>query len=482
VVPPPAPFALTGLGAVHNIGDTKHHIVRYTPTGSSRYAEFFDGETTEVFTAGVPVTISPPPFGLNPGATELSDSGGAEVDPSQYTVDPVGGTVTLVSGSTYSGQSLGVSYQPTVTVTGPEQGIHVLASARPTAPQVTRVVPAWKVVGPKGKKPISYERQGGFLRVYLDRPWFSSGVTELLGVVTLPPSGVSTQPIPPTQTKLVTMTGLDPISLADPSLTVTTSPQDFGDTVHIPAIPGRPAYTNPPQVGLVENPGFEYQIFPYPVNFDSVTNQWYADVNLDFPSGQAPPPGYFVRLALVRFQPYANVGAEVSPVVVATYAQPVADRSVSISPVSPTLLRVEVDGPAYQGFRPASLNVGDGTVGELDDINNPWSTDPYSLPAHPNPPSTSAMVVEVQVQNTSQGLSGDLAWAPAPGTSPVLMDAIFEQSTVVWASDVTLPKPIGGPTKMRLRISEIDFYQSTSAPTSVDTTQRRPFVAHIPIN
>jgi len=91
-------------------------------------------------------------------------------------------------------------------------------------------------------------------------------------------------------------------------------------------------------------------------------------------------------------------------------------------------------------------------------------------------------VVEVQVQNTSQGLSGDLAWAPAPGTSPVLMDAIFEQSTVVWASDVTLPKPIGGPTKMRLRISEIDFYQSTSAPTSVDTTQRRPFVAHIPIN
>ena len=64
--------------------------------------------------------------------------------------------------------------------------IKILNSARPAAPKVKYVVPTfgWENKElPEG--PVS-RRCGGGLRVYLDRPWYSSGDGELLGVVVRP--------------------------------------------------------------------------------------------------------------------------------------------------------------------------------------------------------------------------------------------------------------------------------------------------------
>ena len=82
-----------------------------------------------------------------------------------------------------------------ITHLGPTVELNVPSSRRPEPPEVLYVVPTWtwetrKLPGfslPRGigrLSPTSLRtRSGGGLRVYLDRPWYSSGVDELLGVV-----------------------------------------------------------------------------------------------------------------------------------------------------------------------------------------------------------------------------------------------------------------------------------------------------------
>lgn len=497
VTPPPSPFALSSApGVTHDLGDTKFHLVSYTATGTSRFAEFFRTQVSNDWNDTNPVQFTEPPptgLGVNAASVEVTDIASGDLLPDDYyTVDPVACTLALVpdepgtsTPNPYIGHALTVSFEPVVTLSGAAKDVFVLSSSRPAPPQVAKVVPAWQLAGPAGsarKTGIRYARTGGFLRVYLDRPWFSSGADELLGVVTLDPAYSSIDPPGDPQAKLVTLMGLDPISLADPSLYTSTTPQDFGGTVKAPNPPGRPPYAKPyPLVTLAEDPSNLYQVNPYVPTFDPDTQLWYVDVDLQFAGGQEPPPGYFVRLALVRFQPYSISGVEVSPVVLASFSQPVSDRSVLIVAASPTLLRVQISGPAYQGFRPADDAALEDAGQIVEDYLNDWSTDPYSYPGDPRPPQTSAMVCQVQVQDTSTGLSGDLAWVPAASSSPVMLSPVFEGSGVSWAGDVTLPATLPGATKMRLHVSEIDYYDSTEAPAALDTTRRRPFVAHIPL-
>ncbi|WP_353807626.1 hypothetical protein [Agromyces sp. SYSU T00194] len=76
-----------------------------------------------------------------------------------------------------------------VTAVGPVLAqVDVPSSARPDAPLVKYIVPTWEWheehLGVRGS-PLAVRRvrTGGGLRVYLGRPWFSSGPDELLGVV-----------------------------------------------------------------------------------------------------------------------------------------------------------------------------------------------------------------------------------------------------------------------------------------------------------
>jgi hypothetical protein len=241
-------------------------------------------------------------------------------------------------------------------------------------------------------------------------------------------------------------------------------------------IAGRPNYANPPKIALDEDPTTAYNIYPYAVTYDETSQKWYADVHIGWPLGKAPPPGYMVRLGLVRFQPYAYPGAEVSRVALASYVQPVPDRAVTVINSGPQAVRVVVGGPGYQGFRPANPPGENSAV--VDDVDNNFALQPFSYGG--GQPVTSTMVVDVQIQDTSTGLSGDLAWRSA--TNPVSLSPIFEGPMCYWTDTVTLPYPIGGTTPMRLRVSELDYYTGTGAPAQVDTSFRRPFVAHIPVS
>jgi hypothetical protein len=490
VVPALETFALFNKpGATHDIGDTKFHMVTYQATGTSRFAEFFRSyPPASIVASTTPIQLSNKDLGLDPGSLQIVDVNNDDVPDTEYTVDPAGGTITFNADSTYLGQSLDVSWIPTITSEGAPTTIPILASARPAPPKVLKVAPAWEILGPEGSLAthIAYGRAGGYLRVYLDRPWWSSGANELLGVVTLPRAlQTNTPPLDP-PARLGTVLGLDPISLADPSLHFSTTPQFLGGVTTLPtSIPGRSGYTNPAHIALSEDPsGTLYNIYPYEVNYDYTTNQWYADIQFKFPGGaDVPPPGYFIRLALVRFQPYAWPGAEVSPVTLATFAQPVSDRAVVVTQVPKTnMVKVSVAGPGYEGFRPVVGPAADAPPGKTDfDYENPFAPDPYSL-APPNAPTTSTMVADWQVQNLDTGLPGELAWTFDDSVPPVVLQPTFNGGIVTWTGETEIPFPVGGSTPMRLRISEIDYYQGGStAPVIVDTTMRRPFICHIPI-
>ncbi|HUB71072.1 MAG TPA: hypothetical protein VL984_11670, partial [Acidimicrobiales bacterium] len=486
VVPPELPFALYpgGGGAVHTIGDTKHHAISYTCTGTSRFVEFFRRTGTEVFSSAAPVTVDP--LGLDPNEVVLAYQSTVLAVNTDYTVDPKNGTVA-VTNSNYWGKTLDITWAPSDTATGPARLVEVLSSARPAAPKVVKVTPAWAVSdvgGSLASGRISYSRTGGALRVYLQRPWFSSGAGERLGVVAVPPGegsfykGLTQAQI----AQWVTTMGLDPISVSSGNGNYPLSPASFSGTVPVPAVPYRPKYTSPPLLHLVEDPGPgapELAIWPYEVHYDGASQLWFADVGITVGTGEsAPPPGYFVRLALVRFQPYAFPGSEISTVTLATFAQPVVNRAVSVTEGHEAgTVEVTVSGPGYYGYRP--LQPGQKAQYDVDnpDAEHPNSAGPYPA-SSPGARTSSMMLVEIQAQDTSSGLSGDLAWATLEGTSPVPLGQSFSGGPVVTWSGVIRFGRHSGP--LRLRISEVDY--PTSVPTVVNASLRRTFVAFIPLD
>jgi hypothetical protein len=530
IVQPEQPFAFAPNednrthqeSATHHVGDTLHHLVYYTATGTSRFAELFEQTETTSMTVGTAVTLGSAALGLNGASVEVTIGTDKLDNGVDFSVDESARTVTLLAtaarpaGSTYSAQ---IDYQPTVTVTGEARAVEVLSTARPKAPVISQVVPAWQLEGPSGSVDaggISVVRTGGFLRVYLDRPWYTSGGGELLGVVTTVTSPSdsfsSTFPTLPQQS-WVTMMGIDPINYVEASTTPwPVVPNAFADLADMPEVPYRPPYANPPQVHLAEDSEGFYQVWPYEVAYDGGSGRWYADIAPRPGETQEgtypPPPGYFIRLALVRFQPYSiPVGGieggtvEVSPVVTATFAQPVPDRSVSVvtdtADKTGKTVSVTVTGPAYQGWRsPQDLGSLPNIQYDADNLYAPSNTSIYGadIVETVGTQHTSTMVVEVQVQDevlNKLGIEGDLAWKTT-SAGPVLLPPTFSGEVfVTWGGSgsvggnpgsVTLPDPVTSTTKMRLRISEIDYYPDDAAPAAVNTSLRRPFVTLIPLN
>ena len=299
----------------------------------------------------------------------------------------------------------------------------ILSSAPPKAPVVARVSPAWSIEGPlgtaeSGLEPVADRR----LRARLPGPALVllGGGRDVGGGGHHPFAAGRRGTILPANLgpTLVSLMGLDPISASSQDRSYPVVPSAFSGTAPVPPVPYRPAYASPPELSLLENPlGPTMQIWPYEVAFDPVSNYWYADVNITAGSAPGgPPPGYFVRLALVRFQPYSIEGAEISHVTLATFAQPVANRFVSVvqdkaDPTGRSVL-VTVSGPGYYAFRPPNPKTA---VTQVDRLN-PYSAHTYSTePGSYEGVASSTMIVEVQVQDTSSGLAGDLAWTAAAG-------------------------------------------------------------------
>jgi hypothetical protein len=237
--------------------------------------------------------------------------------------------------------------------------LDIPASSRPAAPKVLRVVPAFRWDEQVDAQGLRTRTRRTGVRVVMDRPWYSSGDGEQLGVMLLaadpnppPPApppdpepgpgprpfaGLS-GPIAPSAAALVTQWGTDPTMAV-------------GSDLPAPRMPMPAQFTNAAAVvyGITPaegNPGLAFAVAAFDVLFEPPDDadptasanparhphdgHWFADIDID--PGAADLT--FIRLALVRFQVNAVVDAiadqRVSSVVLADCLQLAPGRSASI--------------------------------------------------------------------------------------------------------------------------------------------------------
>ena len=146
-------------------------------------------------------------------------------------------------------------------------------------------------------------RFGGGLRVYLHRPWFSSGAEELLGVALWSDlNGTLDQDTRDKFKPYFTQWGMDPIWETD-SLTGAPTMQSFPDKIEqdiAVTLEESSAMVTSNRPGRVNVVGFKPE-------FDLTRGLWYADLTINMSNGVYAP---FIRLAIVRYQPHALADAK----------------------------------------------------------------------------------------------------------------------------------------------------------------------------
>jgi hypothetical protein len=344
----------------HEFHDTKYHRVAYAPVAVTRFREYF------------------------PAATNTFDA-------------------TTLAGSAFLAD--------------------VPSSVRPEAPAVLYALPLFAWDTPPGTPGVATRtRRGGGLRIYLDRPWFSSGDGELLGLVFQ--DGTPFLNLPEALKPLVTQWGADPIWAAGPA-------PDRAFAAHF-----KDAVTTGGGLDLAETGVGTVSVAGYPVVFDPHRRLWRADVEIE--TGDAYWP--FIRLALARFQPKSVPGVELSRVVRSDFVQLPPTRVTAITVGVPTI-HVVVKGPVY-------------VDSEL--IRTVGTTLP-SLGGAPASNGLSEIEVVIETCPPAVDPANDLAWTPVGATRVLLVQDPTMPGR--WEGDVTFAGPIT-PGRTRLTVQEFEWLRT----------------------
>ena len=344
-----------GFTVDHAVGDTKYHSVTYNAVASTRFREYFPPDTD-------PVTLIRP--------------------------------------------TLAESLTPAALIAA--QTVDVPNTARPDAPKLQYIVPAFAWNRTSAAGVFTTSRRGGGLRVYLDRPWYSTGDKELLGVV-LRPAGVPIgSPLAEALKKYTSEWGIDPIWPAAETQPLTSG--NFVDSV-----------TTGTNVLLAEL-NERVDVVGYKPEFDPVRQLWYCDVMLE------PATAYFpmVKLALVRFQPTSVDGAHISAVIPADFIQVAPHREVRYDATRLDVdgtLEIDVRGPTYHYMQLEEFGV-------------------------------SEMIVRLE-RRSAIGADGELGWEPFETRRIPSVTRNPELST--WNTTV---RAIPRPTPLRIVVLELERYSN----------------------
>jgi hypothetical protein len=404
----------------HDFGDTQHHEVFYRATATTRFLEYFTEIVSETLSGTAPVVCSS--VGFAPGTVDVRAAGDTATiyrSGVDFTEDDKAGSIARIpGGSIPDGASVAVQFvAPPVIRSSLEKDAKpptkfgylrsIPSTARPPAPDVRYLVPAWNWVTETSPTSPSSSRVGNVLRVYLGRPWFESGIGELLGVVVAnPPLGGA---LPSTLQPFVSGFGSDPVfsvaSVATPKVT------DFGLATHKGLSLLLEEQTD--LIGWVDVAG-------HTVNWDTDRGLWFADISIG--AGQSYFP--FVKLALVRYQPASLPGIQLSRVVQADFIQLTPDRSMGLTYPSDTEVAVEVVGPGYLAT------------------------------AMSGTPDTMRAYLQLKSVETSDP---DLQWIIDPAQPDGTLLAVTSSSATltVWKGTVTLPKA-RGTVPYRILVAEFE--------------------------
>lgn len=340
--------------------------------------------------------------------------------------------------------------------------VKVLNTKRPDGIKLLYAVPSFRWLESEKKLDgnlVRSTRKGGGIRIYMERPWYSSGNGELVGVVLYstekftPASSTNTNKksggfnnmigpkinmmpaavsnvlglldggkldIPEQLTPYVTQWGLDPIWLSAPT------PSD-----NSPRVPNfrEPALVLP-SVSLAEvNESQRFTVVAYEPKFDEERKLWYCDLEVNPGDSYYP----FIRLALVRVQPDslhdAETGKDVycSRVSQSTFCQLAPDREA--------IARIEDDRQSVT----------------VQVIGSTYRT---------NSVGQAGSEIEVAIEKRDAGAgSADLGWTRVVHQR---IDRIHAGN--MWGGLITLPSSVDADT-YRVVITEIEqFFTDPASP------------------
>ncbi|GAA1521255.1 hypothetical protein [Kribbella lupini] len=382
--------------------------------------------------------------------------------------------VTYVpSGTTRYGEYFEPSQLPSEPVEGEPVTLDILSSARPAAPVVLDAVPLlrWEEqTEPDDPFAFRKVRRSG-VRVWLARPWYSSGDGELLGVLVFDPDewfeeNGSWLRWPKA---LQAPDGATSLWAADPVV------QDGGRTSN-PTVPPLLAFDHlvldavetgaaesvdirPPLHGEVlggrdrgwtDEPGNpvavaaavalrdvqhnpEVRVLGYQPEYDEASRRWFADIALQ----ETPALWPFVRLAVARYQPHSIEGNSLSPVALTGWVQPLPTRTLTVGRPDAQHVQVTLTG-VVNWLRPRGPIPG--LPGEQLSADSPTGAAAVQAAR-----LQQTRTVRATIQSRPPG-TGDLAWETV--SSSLLLAVSVDESTTyraTWTGSVVLPPEAGTP-------------------------------------
>jgi hypothetical protein len=283
--------------------------------------------------------------------------------------------------------------------------------------------------------------------VYLERPWFSSGVGEVLGVVLRPEDVDPLSDLAEAMKPYTSQWGTDPVwqsaNVAPLRMEHLENLADKGD--HLPLDELR--RTNNADGRVVHVAGFTPQ-------YDPDRGLWFCDIAFkpENEPGQTSSYFPFVRLALARFQPHSVFSADgldsahLSRVVLADYVQLAPDRRVDYDlndlPASQAIT-INVRGPV--GYRFERPTVMLASLARRD-------------PRVPDP-------------------ADELGWAEFGTPTPLELQNGSSPELSTWKGVVSVPNP--PPSPLRVVVRELEVFPSSDdqATVTVPALQDAPHSA-----
>ncbi|MCX6399973.1 MAG: hypothetical protein NTX33_08605 [Propionibacteriales bacterium] len=452
----------------HELHDTRHRMISYSLEAVSPFVEEFGEENAFNFPPWRTIQLAD--VAIVSGHTTIIDAadGTTYEEGRDFTINsPSPGQVSLTTDSDIptgrqmiarfvrgpiSRFSTEVPASEATTTT-----INILATARPAAPQIEYVLPAyqWGRWVTSASQDTN-KRTGNLLRVWLGRPWFSSGDGEELAVI-CPPGTVQPDAMTPLHS-YVSLIGMDPV---------------WGDT----------KWSGKSGLSTLNSPGIATRKILKPVNFSLATRKlatglrvpelgatdlgaavhvpkydaerqlWYCDIAIDSTDQTPEPYTPFVQLALARFQansivdPLGSAGGvdlRLSPIVLAELAQLAPDRSLTILKTSGRLTSVKITGTSYR-TNPAEYKR------DVDRSDNVGSD-----------PGPALMVCQVQTVGPGMNPTDfpDTAWINE-GLPQVMKSSVSTAGVATWTVVPTVPTT---SAPVRLVFTEYEEYSVGAVP------------------
>jgi hypothetical protein len=328
------------------------------------------------------------------------------------------------------------------SVVGPVRRVSIPSSARPAKPAVIQVLPMFRweqETEPEQPFGLRRRRRAG-VRIYLDRPWYSSGDGELLGVIT----GELGDGVPNIDS--FSQWGADPVWLAGgPDLRAIGLELDQLNASFERELPARPVAppAGLPLVDVASSP--TVQVLGYRPEFDPARKLWFVDIAID--PGDAIWP--FLRLVVARYQPDSLPGKHLSPLVRCDYVQIPLERTATLTRPDDRTARVVLSGAV--GYR--------GTLPPITALTD--TTSAAGLQAVRNRIGANRQVL-ARLQHRNAVVRTDLGWETV--AEVLLRIEGFDAATLTaaWVGSLPLPADIasrrpGAPSPWRVTLEETEW-------------------------